>query len=207
MLHIRNFQKQYNQHVILKFDELKLSNGIYWFKGENGSGKSTLFKSLAGLLPFEGDVTLNNINLKKQPIEYRKRVNYSEAEPRFPGFVTAKDLIRFVGKAKDADKQQQDFYTSLFGVDSYFEQNCETFSSGMLKKLSLVLAFFGEPRVVILDEPLITLDENARKVLLNHIKAFSEEKIFLLSSHQLLDDMEIPVTGIFKIQNQSLLVD
>jgi ABC-2 type transport system ATP-binding protein len=70
MLHIRNFQKQYNQHLILKFDDLKLSNGVYWFKGENGSGKSTLFKSLAGLLPFDGDVTLDNIDLKKQPIEY-----------------------------------------------------------------------------------------------------------------------------------------
>jgi ABC-2 type transport system ATP-binding protein len=207
MLHIRNFKKLYNQHLILKFDELKLSNGVYWFKGENGSGKSTLFKSLAGLLPFDGDVTLNNIDLKKQQIEYRKRVNYSEAEPNFPGFVTAKDLIRFVGKAKAANKQQQELYTALFGVDAYFEQTCETFSSGMLKKLSLSLAFLGGPAVIILDEPLITLDENARKILLNHIKALSSEKIFLLSSHQLLDDMEIPVSGIFKIQNQSLLVD
>jgi ABC-2 type transport system ATP-binding protein len=207
MLQIRNFKKQYNQHLILKFDELKLSKGVYWFKGENGSGKSTLFKSLAGLLPFDGDVTLNNTDLKKQPIEYRMRVNYSEAEPSFPAFVTAKDLIRFVGKAKDATKQQQEFYTTLFGVDGYFEQTCETFSSGMLKKLSLVLGFLGEPHVVILDEPLITLDENARTILLNHIKLLSFEKIFLLSSHQLLDDMEIPVNGIFRIQNQSLLVD
>jgi ABC-2 type transport system ATP-binding protein len=207
MLHIRNFKKQYNQHLILKFEELQLSSGVYWFKGENGSGKSTLFKSLAGLLPFEGDATLNNIDLKKQPIEYRKYVNYSEAEPTFPGFVTAKDLIRFVGKAKDSNKQQQELYTALFGVDAYFEQTCETFSSGMLKKLSLSLAFLGEPHVIILDEPLITLDENARKILLNHVKALSAEKIFLLSSHQLLDDMEIPVNGIFKIQNQSLLVD
>jgi ABC-2 type transport system ATP-binding protein len=115
--------------------------------------------------------------------------------------------MRFIGRAKDADRQQQEFYTSLFGVDSYFEQTCETFSSGMLKKLSLVLAFLGKPHVVILDEPLITLDENARKILLNHIKVLSPEKIFLLSSHQLLDDMEIPVNGIFKIQNQSILID
>jgi ABC-2 type transport system ATP-binding protein len=206
MLHIRNFKKQYHQHLILKFEELQLSNGVYWFKGENGSGKSTLFKSLAGLLPFEGEVTLNTIDLKKRPIEYRKRVNYSEAEPSFPGFVTAKDLIRFVGKAKDSNKQQQELYTTLFGVDAYFEQTCETFSSGMLKKLSLSLAFLGEPHVIILDEPLITLDENARKILLNHIKLLSSEKIFLLSSHQLLDDMEIPVNGIFKIQNHSLLI-
>jgi ABC-2 type transport system ATP-binding protein len=149
---------------------------------------------------------LNTIDLKKRPIEYRKRVNYSEAEPSFPGFVTAKDLIRFVGKAKDSNKQQQELYTTLFGVDAYFEQTCETFSSGMLKKLSLSLAFLGEPHVIILDEPLITLDENARKILLNHIKLLSSEKIFLLSSHQLLDDTEIPVNGIFKIQNHSLLI-
>jgi ABC-2 type transport system ATP-binding protein len=207
MLEVRGFKKQYNQHLILQFDELKLSNGVYWFKGENGSGKSTLFKSLAGLLPFDGDVILNNIDLKKKPLEYRKHVNYSEAEPSYPGFVTAKDLTRFVGKTKDATQQQQEYYSTLFAIDSYFEQTCETFSSGMLKKLSLSLAFLGAPDVIILDEPLITLDEHARKILLDHIKTLSSEKIFLLSSHQLLDNNEITVNQIFRIENQSLLID
>jgi ABC-2 type transport system ATP-binding protein len=179
---------------------------LHWFKGENGSGKSTLFKSLAGLLPFHGEVTFNNIDLKKQPIEYRKRVNYSEAEPMYPGFVTAKDLIRFIGKAKGATLEQQKFYINLFGIESYFEQTCETFSSGMLKKLSLCIAFLGKPEIVILDEPLITLDEHARKILLKHVKDLSSEKIFLTSSHQLLDDMEFAVDGIFKIENKSLIV-
>jgi ABC-2 type transport system ATP-binding protein len=208
MLEFRAFSKSYNDQLVVSIPALKLNPGIYWIRGENGSGKSTLFKSLAGLLPYEGSIILSdNIDLRQQPIEFRRRVNFSEAEPLFPGFLTSKDLIRFVGSARGADIGQQDAIALKFGIHSFINKRCETYSSGMLKKLSLALAFLGAPKVVILDEPLITLDEAARNVLLRMIADLNKDNdvVTLLSSHQTLDMPDLFIRKKFRIVNKSLV--
>ncbi|MFZ6014208.1 MAG: ABC transporter ATP-binding protein, partial [Bacteroidota bacterium] len=168
-LALHHFTKSYNGIEVLSIPHLQLGPGVYWIKGENGSGKSTLFKSIAGLLPHQGDITIGDKNVKKHPFEYRKLVSYSEAEPLYPGFLTAKDLVRFIGKTRHASREQQQHLSERFGLPSFFEKTAETYSSGMMKKLSLALAFLGTPHVIILDEPLITLDEHARDVLFSVI--------------------------------------
>jgi ABC-2 type transport system ATP-binding protein len=89
MLQFIKFKKLYGGFPALKVDELSIDPGIYWIKGVNGSGKSTLLKSIAGILSFEGDILLNNsISIKKQPVAYRKLVNFAEAQPILPVFLT-----------------------------------------------------------------------------------------------------------------------
>jgi ABC-2 type transport system ATP-binding protein len=203
MLYFKDFSKSYNDHLVISIPELKLERGIYWIRGVNGSGKSSLFKSLAGLLPYHGSIILSDdIDLRQQPLEFRRRVNFSEAEPSFPGFLTAKDLVRFVGSARGASMKQQDEIVQKFGVDKFFDNRCETYSSGMLKKVSLVLAFLGRPDIIILDEPLITLDEASRNVLVKTIAAANV--ITLFSSHQSID---LPVDKSFSIVNNVLIAD
>lgn len=77
----------------------------------------------------------------------------------------------------------------------------------MLKKLSLAIAFLGSPRVIILDEPLITLDEHARQILLSLIKEYNESKnvTFLLSSHQVLHYDGFQFQQIFQVENKTLI--
>ena len=204
MLEFKAFSKSYNDQLVISIPDLRLSPGIYWIRGENGSGKSTLFKSLAGLLPYEGSIVLSgNIDLRQQPIEFRRRVNFSEAEPLFPGFLTSKDLIRFVGSARGVDVADQNDVASKLGIDAFIDKRCETYSSGMLKKLSLALAFVGKPKVVILDEPLITLDEDSRKILLSMISDLNKDGdvVTLISSHHTLD---MPGKK-FRIANKTLV--
>jgi ABC-2 type transport system ATP-binding protein len=205
MLSIRNYSKSYSGTVILSIEDLSLVPGIYWIKGENGTGKSTLFKSIAGIIPFEGDIELNELNLKKNPVPFRRLVNYAEAEPVYPGFLTAKDLTRFVGKTKGGSLDQQERFIEAFGIDLFFEKACDTYSSGMMKKLSLSLAFLGKPEVIILDEPLITLDEQARSILINEIIDLAKTgTTFLLSSHQALDNTILPVNASFSIKHKTI---
>lgn len=205
MLRFEGFSKSYNDNLVISIPELKLDPGIYWIRGENGSGKSTLFKSLAGLLPYQGSIVMSgNVNLRQQPLEFRRQVNFSEAEPLFPGFLTSKDLVRFVGSARGTGIEQQNEITSKFGIDAFIDKRCETYSSGMLKKLSLALAFLGKPKVIILDEPLITLDEEARGVLLGMIKDL-KDVIVLLSSHQSFEVLELNIKTRFRIVNKTLV--
>ena len=88
MLQFNNFRKSYGYHPILQIESLTIEPGIYWIKGVNGSGKSTLLKSIGGFLFFEGEILLNNVNVKKEGVAYRKMVNIADAEPIYPEFLT-----------------------------------------------------------------------------------------------------------------------
>jgi ABC-2 type transport system ATP-binding protein len=115
-------------------------------------------------------------------------------------------LIRFVGNARNSAPLQQDRLIKKFGIDHYFEKPCATCSSGMLKKLSLAIAFLGSRKLIILDEPLITLDEYAQKTLVGFIDEYIREyeAIVLLSSHQFLENANVHINKSFCIKNKML---
>lgn len=207
MLSIKNFSKHYQGRCVLSIAELKLPTGIHWVKGQNGAGKTTLFKSLAGMLPHEGDIQFDDgINLKSHPVEFRKYINYGEAEPLYPEFLTGKDLVNFIGKIKGADQAQQNNIINAFDIQSFFKTPIQSYSSGMIKKLSLVLSFLGKPRLIILDEPLITLDIVARQALTTLIreKIKVDDVTFLISSHELINETDLQINNEYLIQNKTL---
>ena len=207
MLSITDFKKKYagNQHPVLSIPELNLDAGIYWFKGENGSGKTSLFKSIAGLIPFEGTIVVDGFNIIQHRMTYTKLVNYAEAEPVYPAFLTGIDLIEFYKHTKGGS-----FPAALFeslGVEKFMHQKTATYSSGMLKKLSLVLGFMGNPQLILLDEPLIALDVAAVEALQLMILQFSRQAVsFLITSHQPLSSEVMEVATTFLLKGKTLLL-
>lgn len=207
MIHLSNYKKSYSGRLILEIPELKLDNGIFWIKGVNGSGKSTLFKSIAGIINFEGKCTIDELSIRKQPVEYRTNVNYSEAEPLFPDFLTLKDLAEFVATAKKASNQQLEELKELFGVAEYYENKISSYSSGMLKKVGLLLAFLGQPKVIILDEPFITIDQQSTEKLVQLITQLHQKEgaTFLVATHMDTDQSHLPYNKIFIINDTNLI--
>jgi ABC-2 type transport system ATP-binding protein len=187
MLQITNFSKTYQGRAVLRIESFAFAPGTYWVQGANGSGKSTLLQAIAGVTPFEGDIQLaGQLSVKKQAVAYRRLVNFAEAEPVFPKFLTGRELIRLFRAAKNGPPNQEDFYLESLQMGAYVHESVGTYSSGMLKKLSLVLAFLGQPTCVVLDEPLTTLDAEAIPVLCSWIASQQAQQgtSFLLSSHQ-----------------------
>jgi ABC-2 type transport system ATP-binding protein len=206
MLQINKYRKAYGNKEVLKIEEMKLPHNIYWLKGQNGGGKSTLLKSIAGYIPFEGEIFINGISIKKSPINYRLQVNFSEAEAVYPPFVTGKDLVSFYIKTKGGTHQQADYLLKELNVAHYYEDKIETYSSGMVKKLSLLLSFIGNPKLILLDEPLITLDHSAVEAIYKMIgERFKAGVSFILTSHQDLNSFAELNPTVIQISDKTLL--
>lgn len=206
ILEIENLKQHYGALEVLDIISWKVDYGIYWIQGENGAGKSTLFRSLAGMLPFTGNVTLDQkYNLKTEPVEYRLRLNLGEAEPLYPSFLTPADLIAFVAEAKKSPAGQVEMLIGALGIN-YLKHSFGSCSSGMVKKVSLAVAFLGNPSVIILDEPLITIDKEARQALFKLIQTYHQHGVtFLISSHQLFQQEGLAVTESFALKNKTLV--
>jgi ABC-2 type transport system ATP-binding protein len=206
MLSLNNISKSYSTHLVFTIPELELEKGVYWLKGKNGAGKSTLLKTMAGLLPFKGDIMLNKtISIKKNPVSYRFLVNHAEAEPQFPAFLSGEELTRFVCSIKKGTEQQIKELKEILGIDNYLNNPTGSYSSGMLKKLSLLLAFIGQPEWILLDEPLTTLDTSTQESFCRLIKQKHKSGIsFILTSHHDIDNSSIAFDKIFLIENKEI---
>lgn len=206
MLHLQNLIKKYGDKTILDIPALEIDKGITHLKGINGSGKSTFAKIVSGLIPFQGKVILNrNLSPTKSKTAYRRQVNYAPSEPNYPEFLAANDLISFVGKAKKTDKNILKSIPEIFGINAYLYDPVGTYSSGMLKRLSLTLAFLGSPSLILLDEPFNTLDTTAIEVLRHQIITYHAMGVnFILISHQDIAVFDLPIKSTFITENHTI---
>lgn len=206
MLRFHHFEKAYKGRRILQISDFRIGPGISWVQGPNGAGKSSLFRSVCGMIPSSGEIWLEDKwELNRDPVDFRLRVNYGEAEPQYPGFLRGHDLLDFVARSKRDPARNWEKLAEQLGMMDYIGQPFSTYSSGMLKKVSLVAAFLGPARLILLDEPLITLDKASVQLLYNWIReAKAAGKSLLLSSHQEMPEIEVPIDHRLEIRDQTL---
>jgi len=194
--HVKKF---FGSHLIIDVDHFQFEPGACWIQGSNGAGKTTLLKTMAGMLPFDGEVAWNNLYLKKNRRQYLQQVSYAPAEPLYPEFVSGKELVEFYAEARNADSGHVNALLSVSGVEKFTDGKLGTYSTGMIKKLSLVLAFIGKPSVLLLDEPLITIDKDSVHFIYDLMHEFLDQQqgILLFTSHQAPVDTVLP--GLIKV--------
>jgi ABC-2 type transport system ATP-binding protein len=207
MLSFQQVKKYYSDRLVLDVPSLQLDNGIYWLKGHNGSGKTTLLRMIAGLIPFKGDFLYHSLSLKKNPVAYRRRIGWSEAEPLFPEFITGEELIRLYTGVRNVDEKETSELLGLFRMNDYVQNAVRTYSSGMQKKLAIVLALVGNPSMILLDEPLITLDADSSEKLIVLINEWHRTRgiNFLLSSHVEPDAEMTRGHRLLKVDNHTVV--
>ena len=199
--------KRYQQHVVFDQEGLFLEEGIHILLGENGSGKSTFLKILAGYASFVGTgKILDDIRLGTDHKSLRKSVSYAEAEPEFPDHIQGQYLVDMFLRLKEGDRKEVEEINEILGIEGYLSQSIGNYSSGMKKKLSLLLAFLGNSRLILLDEPFNTLDPLARKSLCNLIQQWSERgSSFLMAMHHQPPEDSLRVSGYWKISDRQVI--
>ncbi|MFT4153562.1 ABC transporter ATP-binding protein [Parafilimonas sp.] len=208
MLELKDIKKYYDSTLVLDIPSLKLDNNIYWLSGANGSGKTTLLKMITGLLPFDGDITVNSTSIRKQPVIYRRKFGWAETEPLFPLFLTGADLIHLYCNIRKAQQKEPDTLLSIYNMAGYINKPIGAYSAGMIKKLSIVLAFIGSPEWIILDEPFITLDANAEALTQSLIldKHKDANTNFIITSHQEFDDELMQACTNILIEKNNVII-
>lgn len=187
MLEFLQVRKSYVASApILDIDSQVLEKGIYWLQGANGTGKSTLIRIVAGIAPFQGDILIDGHSQRHEPVAYRRLVGWADAEPLYPGFLTGEEMVNFYGGILHPETSQIARLIRQLDIGAWLNTRLAGWSSGMIKKLALLLAFLGRPAWIALDEPLITLDESGLTGLLTLIREYRDQYDtgFLLSSHQ-----------------------
>lgn len=190
MLKFNKVRKYFNGRMILDILSLQLDSNLYWVQGENGSGKSTFLRMVAGLIPFEGQILFKDIDSYLHPVAYRQNISWADAEPLYPAFMTGQSLLDFYRNLRGATRQEATTLTERIRIGEFIDAKTGTYSSGTLKKLSLLLAFIGSPSLILLDEPLITLDDTSAKVVCDLIREKQlSGSLILVSSHLDLDPL------------------
>ena len=167
MLHIEHLTKTYGDKKAVDDLSLHIAPGeIYGFIGHNGAGKTTTLKSVAGILQFDaGEITVDGLSIKDQPLECKKRMAYIPDNPDLYEFMTGIQYLNFVadifGVAADTRRKLIRQYGDAFELTDNLAQPISAYSHGMKQKLVLISALIHEPKLVIMDEPFVGLDPMA----------------------------------------------
>lgn len=193
MIQVTQLKKNYGQTVVLDISQLQIpQNQSFGLVGNNGAGKTTLFRCLLDLIkPTDGNVTINNIQVSKS--EEWKLFTGSYLDEHFLiDFLSAEEYFHFIGKLHGLDNAMVDEFIKPF--ESFFngeilnqQKYLRDFSKGNQKKIGIVGALIGNPKVLILDEPFANLDPTTQirlKQLLKELKN-NKQVTLLISSHDL----------------------
>ena len=169
MLRIEHLSKQYGSADRKAVDDLSLHiqpGEIYGFIGHNGAGKTTTLKSCAGILNFDaGDIFVDGISIRQNPLECKRRMAYIPDNPDLYEFLSGVQFLNFVAdvyKVSAADREQRIArYADALELTDDLAGKINSYSHGMKQKLAVISALIHEPKLLMMDEPFVGLDPKA----------------------------------------------
>ena len=197
MLKIQNLTKCYkgSDKGVHRLD-IHINHGdIFAFIGHNGAGKTTTLKCVTGIHDFdEGEIIIDGINLRENPLECKRRFAYIPDNPDLYEYLTGIQYLNFVADifqvgAKDRrDKIEK--YAGAFEITESLGDLISTYSHGMKQKLAIISALVHEPKLLILDEPFVGLDPKAAVILKDIMREMCENGGAVFFSTHVLDVAE-----------------
>jgi ABC-2 type transport system ATP-binding protein len=194
-IHINGLGKTIGKKLIVTDISLNIHYGeVFGFLGANGAGKTTIMKMITGLIkPTAGEVLIDNIDVAKDYDKALESLGAIIENPELYKHLSGYRNLRMIANMySNVSNEKIHEITKFVGLTSKIQDKVKTYSLGMRQRLGLAAALVGDPKILILDEPLNGLDpEGIRelRILLKKL-AIEENLCILLSSHN-LSEMEL----------------
>lgn len=207
---VRQLGHCYGTHWAVRDLSFDISDtGVTGLIGANGAGKSTTMNMICGVLtPTEGAITINGVDLKKNPIEARKNIGFLPQKPPLYPDLTVHEYLthcahlhlmnpREVSRAVERVKEK-------CAISHFSNRLIKSLSGGYQQRVGIAQAILHNPRFVVLDEPTNGLDPNQIVEIRNLIREIAAEHAVLLSTH-ILPEIEATCQDIRMIANGRLV--
>ena len=164
MIELRNLTKRFGDIVAVNRLNLSVSEGeIFGFIGPNGAGKTTTLRMMSGIIaPSEGSVVIDGMNLADHPAQVKKKIGFIPDRPFLYEKLTAMEFLKFIADLYGVNaglfRERAERILRQFSLHHWSDELIESFSHGMKQRLIISAAILHDPKVIIVDEPMVGLD-------------------------------------------------
>lgn len=183
--------------------------GIMGLLGSNGAGKSTTMNIICGVLKqTEGNVFIDGINLRENPVEAKKNIGFLPQKAPLHLDFTVDEYLMYCADLHMVDKKQiksaVDEAKARCGITHFSKRVLRNLSGGYQQRVGIAQAIVHKPKFVVLDEPTNGLDPNQITEVRHLIKEIAEERSVLLSTH-ILSEVQATCRNIKMIENGQMI--
>jgi ABC-2 type transport system ATP-binding protein len=164
MIELRNLTKKFGEIVAVNRLNLSVSEGeIFGFIGPNGAGKTTTLRMMGGvLIPTEGSVMIDGIDMADEPEKAKKRIGFIPDRPFLYEKLTGMEFLKFTadlyGIEDSSFRNKSEEILKKFSLYNWADELIESYSHGMKQRLIISAAILHDPKVIVVDEPMVGLD-------------------------------------------------
>lgn len=203
-----HISKKYKGKYALKDFSATLSNGVYGLLGTNGAGKTTLINAFMGIIPAEGEIYIDDQNVRTMGAGFLSNIGYLPQYPKFYKDFSVLEFLRYMCVLKDIPRDvAESRIASLLETVNLTEaasKKVGALSGGMRQRLGIAQAMLSDPGILILDEPTAGLDPRERIRFRNLISKFAENRIVILATH-IVSDIEFIASQIILLHEGNML--
>lgn len=196
MIEIKNLVKKFGSFTAVNDITLSIGEGQFFgFLGPNGAGKTTTIKVMTGLYePTAGSCTINTFDVHRKPISAKRSYGYVPDQPFLYEKLTGREFLQFVGGLFNMPstelKERIQELMDVFEIGQFIDKRGEEYSQGMRQRIVLSAALLHNPRVLIIDEPIVGLDPRSARLVKDTLKRKTKEGITVFMSTHLLEIVE-----------------
>tara|TARA_B100000900_G_scaffold402361_1_gene408120 strand:+ start:1779 stop:2795 length:1017 start_codon:yes stop_codon:yes gene_type:complete len=193
---IKNLSKTYSEVKALNGVNMNISKGsLFGILGPNGAGKTTLLRILATLIaPDEGTITINDIDVIKEPRQIRELIGYVAQEIALDKILTGRELLDFQADLYHINQSKKferiDLLVKQLDMKNWIDRKCGTYSGGMKRRIDLAAGLLHLPKVLILDEPTVGLDIESRNIIWKLLDDLKKGGMTIILSSHYLDEID-----------------
>jgi ABC-2 type transport system ATP-binding protein len=211
MIQIQDLTMNYGDLKALDNLSLEIRPGeLFAFLGPNGAGKTTAIRLLTGLMrPMSGNVRICGIDIQKEPLKAKSLLGYVPDVAVFYEKLSAPEFMHFIAELFEMDivhaaARTKALFTQ-FGLHEHCGQRIENLSHGTRQRLAIASALLHEPKVFVIDEPMVGLDPIHARVVKEELKRQTQAGATVLMSTHLLNIAEEVADRIGIIHRGKLL--